>query len=86
MILPEGAIIKIVRADYLAGYKLKLYFSDGVERIIDFEHFLRKSRNPMIRVYLNSEKFANFTVEHGDLMWDDYGLCFPISDLYENNI
>ncbi len=40
----------------------------------------------MIRAYLDPQKFTNFTLEYGNLMWDDYGLCFPIADLYENNI
>jgi hypothetical protein len=40
----------------------------------------------MIRAYLDPKRFANFKIEYGDLVWDDYGLCFPISDLYENRI
>jgi hypothetical protein len=59
---------------------------DGAERLIDFEPFLRASQNPLIRAYLVREKFENFRVDHGDLIWDDYGLCFPIADLYENRI
>ncbi len=86
MRLSEGTAIDIVRAEPVADYKLRLSFSDGVERVIDFEPFLRRSRNPMIRAYLEPQKFANFTLEYGNLLWDDYGLCFPIADLYENNI
>lgn len=86
MTLREEAVIDIVRADRLSDYKLKLRFSDGVDRVVDFELFLRKSRNPLIREYLKHKKFANFRLEHGDLVWDDYGLCFPIADLYENRI
>lgn len=86
MMLSEGAVIDIVRVEQVSEYKLKLSFSDGVERVIDFEPFLRRSRNPMIRVYLDPRKFADFRLEYGNLMWNDYGLCFPIADLYENNI
>jgi hypothetical protein len=86
VILPEGAVIDIVRAEQVSDYKLKLYFSDGTERIIDFGPFLRGSRNPMIRAYLDPKKFANFRLEYGELVWDDYGLCFPIANLYENRI
>jgi hypothetical protein len=86
MSLSEDAVIEIVGAEHLSGYKLKLHFSDGMERVIDFEPFLLGSRNPMIRAYLEQEKFANFRLEYGDLVWDDYGLCFPIADLYENRI
>jgi len=86
MRLAEGTVIDIVQVARLADYKLKLSFSDGVERVIDLEPFLRRSRNPMIRAYLDRQKFASFRLEHGNLIWDDYGLCFPIADLYENNI
>jgi Protein of unknown function (DUF2442) len=86
VILSEGAVIDILRVEQLSDYKLKLYFSDGIERIIDFEPFLQASRNPMIRAYLDPKKFANFKLAYGELVWDDYGLCFPIADLYEKRI
>ena len=86
MTLAEGTAIDVVRVERGSGYKLRLSFSDGVERVIDFEPFLRRSRNPMIRAYLDPRKFANFRLAYGNLMWDDYDLCFPIADLYENNI
>jgi hypothetical protein len=84
--LAEGTAINIVRVEQGTRYKLKLFFSDGVERVIDFEPFLRRSRNPMIRAYLVPQKFANFRLEYGNLVWADYELCFPIADLYENNL
>jgi hypothetical protein len=86
VILADDAVIDIVRAEQVSDYKLKLCFSDGTERVIDFEPFLRASRNPMIRAYLEPSRFGNFRVECGDLIWDDYGLCFPIADLYENRV
>ena len=86
MSLSEDAVIEIFGAEHISDYKLKLHFSDGMERVIDFESFLRSSRNPMIRAYLEREKFGKFRLEYGDLVWDDYGLCFPIADLYENKI
>jgi hypothetical protein len=79
-------MIDIATAERLAAYKLKLTFSDGIQRVVDFEPFLCASQNPLIRVYLDPEKFASFRVEHGDLIWNDYGLCFPIADLYENRV
>ncbi len=82
----ENTIIDIVRAEHISDYKLKLYFSDGVEQVIDFGHFLQGSKNPLIRAYLQPHRFSNFRVEDGDLIWEDYGLCFPIADLYENKI
>ena len=84
--LPEDAVIDITFAEHVADYKLQVSFSDGIQRTVDFEPFLRGSANPQIRAYLDPGKFANFRAEDGDLIWDDYGLCFPIADLYENKI
>ena len=53
-------------------------------RLVDVEPFLRRSHNPLIRVYLDPARFAAFRVQDGDLVWDDYGLCFLVADLYEN--
>jgi hypothetical protein len=86
MILSEGAVIEITSAESVADYTLRLRFSDGEERLVDFEPFLRGSLNPMIRAYLDPEKFKQFAVEYGDLQWNDYDLCFPIADLYEGRI
>lgn len=82
----EDAVINIIRAEQVSDYKLEVHFGDGKAQTVDFEPFLRKSPNPMIRAYLDPKRFANFKIEYGDLVWDDYGLCFPISDLYENRI
>lgn len=82
----DSAVLEITGVKHLAEYQLKLDFNDGTERIVDFEPFLEKSRNPMIRTYLAPDRFANFRLEYGDLVWDDYGLCFPIADLYEGRV
>ena len=79
-----GAVIDIVGAEQVEAYQLRLHFSDGAVRVVDFEPFLRRSRNPLIRVYLDPARFAAFLVQDGDLVWDEYGLCFPVADLYEN--
>lgn len=86
MTLPEGAVLDIAMAEYAGGYKLRLVFSDEKARLVDFEPFLSRSHNPMIRKYLDPEEFASFSVQHGDLVWHDYDLCFPIADLYEGRV
>jgi Protein of unknown function (DUF2442) len=86
MMLSGSDVIEIVRAQAVGPYELRLEFSDGVERVVDFEPFLAASRNPMIRAYLDPERFAKFRTEYGDLVWDDYDLCFPIGDLYEGHV
>ena len=86
MRLAPGSVVDVVQAEHEADYRLRLRFSDGAERIVDFEPFLRRSRNPLIRAFLDPKAFAAFRVENGDLTWGEYDLCFPIADLYENRI
>ncbi|HXU36450.1 MAG TPA: DUF2442 domain-containing protein [Blastocatellia bacterium] len=86
MTVAEGAVIEIVQVERLSEYNLRLHFSDGATRVIDFEPFLSNSRNPLIRAYLDPKKFGDFRLEHGDLVWNDFGLCFPIADLYEGTL
>ena len=78
--------INIVAAEPAGDYRLRLTFDDGVEQTIDFKPFLTHARHPDIRVYLNPAMFSAFRIEYGDLVWGDYALCFPIIDLYRNQL
>ncbi len=78
--------ISIDKAEYKGGYKIELYFSDGVTTLVDFEDFLSKSMNPMTTKYLDKIEFSKFQVEFGDLMWNDFEMCFPIWDLHEGKL
>jgi hypothetical protein len=86
MTLSENAVIFVERAEHAGDFKLRVAFNDGAQRTVDFAPFLRQSRNPLIQAYLDPVAFARFTVRDGDLIWDDYGLCFPIADLYEGRL
>ena len=79
-------ILEIISAQYIKNYKIRLVFSDKKERIINFEPFLKQARNPMTRKFLDINEFRNFKIEYGDLVWNDYEMCFPIIDLYEDHI
>ena len=79
-------VIEITNAKYMGNYKIQLLFSDSKEKLIDFEPFLTHSMNPMTRKFLDIDEFKKFQIQYGDLIWNDYEMCFPIIDLYENNI
>jgi len=79
-------ILKIIKAEYIEDYKIRLLFSDGKENTVDFQSFLRQAQNPMTRKFLDINEFKKFKIEYGDLIWNDYEMCFPIIDLYEDNI
>jgi len=85
LILDEQVIL-VEEVKYIGDYKLELVFNDKTKHIIDFYPFLSSSLNPLIRKYLDRKEFIKFKINEGDLEWNDYDLCFPIADLYENRI
>ncbi len=79
-------VISIDKANYKGDYVINLRFSDGVERDIDFSNFLLNAKNPMTKRYRDKELFKSFTIDYGDLIWNDYEMCFPIWDLHKGKI
>lgn len=79
-------VISILKADYQGEYKIRFSFSDQTVKVIDFFTFLNKSKNPMTKKYLNKNLFQNYSIQYGDIIWNDYEMCFPIWDLHEGNI
>lgn len=82
----DEQVITIISAEYIGEYKIKLSFNDKTIQLVDLFPFLNSSLNPLIRKYLDKQEFKNFKIDNGDLEWNGYDLCFPIADLYENNI
>lgn len=80
------ATLEIRRAESAGEYTLRLTFQDGKEVTVDFGPFLHQAQHSEIRQYLDPVKFQTYRLDHGDLMWGDYDLCFPIADLYEGHV
>ena len=78
--------IEITQVEYVDGYRLRVAFDDGVEQIVDFEPFLRKSLHPAIRRYLDKRRFKRFSTDRFHLHWNDFDLVFPTADLYAGKI
>lgn len=78
--------INIVSATQTGPYRLHLVFDDNAIRDVDFEPFLTRSHHPDIRHYLEPALFSGYKVQHGELVWGDYDLCFPVIDIYRNAI
>jgi hypothetical protein len=78
--------IAITQAEYLGKHEIHFTFSDQTERTVDFGGFLSHSRNPMTRKFLDKKLFKDFKIEFGDIVWNDYELCFPIQDLHDGNV
>ena len=78
--------LEITEAKYVSGYKILLTFNDGTVRVMDFGPFLAKARNPDTTDYRDMKKFKSFRIEHGDLIWGDFQMIFPITDLHRGEI
>ena len=74
--------LEVTKARYVSGYKIHLSFNDGEERIVDFGPFLAKARNPDTTDYRELKRFKSFRIHEGDLVWGDYQMIFPITDLH----
>jgi hypothetical protein len=78
--------INIESAKYLGDFALRIIFSDGTEKAVDFKPFLSKSLHPSIKKYLDESKFSKFEIVDGNISWNNYDLIFPIWDLYNGKI
>ena len=61
-------------------------FSDDVVKTVDLSGFLMNARNTMTKKYLDKKLFEKFIINYGDIIWNDYEMCFPIWDLHEGKI
>ena len=79
-------VIEVTSANYIGDFAIRILFSDGNEKLVDFKPFLLKSLHPSISKYLNENLFKQFKIINGNLNWNDYDLIFPVHDLYEGHI
>ncbi len=82
----ETEIIEIIRAEYVDGFRIHLWFNDGKEHVVDFAPFLQKVRNPALKKYRAVREFKKFKLVYGNLDWNDYEMCFPVADLHAGKI
>ena len=82
----EIKYLSVENAVYLSDYAMRLTFNDGNEKLVDFKPFLTKSKHPAIKKYLIENNFRQYKIVDGNLMWNDYDLIFPVSDLYSGKI
>lgn len=81
-----GEQISVIAAKYLGAFNIRLFFSNGCQKLVDFKPFLESSEQSCIQKYLDKALFTNFKIVEGNLNWNDFELYFPIEDLYFNTI
>ena len=76
-------MLKIIRADYLTDYKVKVVFSDGACRIFDFSPVIAKYT--VFKELSDLEKFRSYVLTD-TLEWNDGEIDIAPEYLYENGI
>lgn len=61
--------MRVKKAEYIQDYKIKIIFSDGAIKVVDFKPFLKNAKNLFIPL-LDIEYFKNFSI-------DDTTICWP---------
>jgi len=79
-------LIHVKSAQYIGDFAIRVLFSDGYKKLVDFKPFLENSIHTSIRKYLNEKKFIDYQLIDGNLNWNNFDLIFPIEDLYKGNI
>jgi hypothetical protein len=57
---------RVVKADYLGDFRIRLAFNDGVEAAVDFSEWLS---GPVFELLKEQAYFARFFVEGGTVSW-----------------
>ena len=78
--------LSVEKAEYIDGYRLSLTFNDAKKIVVDFGHFILSSGHPDIKKYRDLNLFKSYTLNEGDLEWNDYELAFPVCDLYRGDV
>ena len=76
----------ITQVNYIGDFAIRLFFSDGHQKLVDFKPFLEQAKHPAIKKYLDEKLFKTYQIKAGNLDWNDFDLCFPLEDLYQNRL
>ena len=78
--------IEVISAEYKGDFKVQIGFSNGDIRVVDFKPFLTGTTHPAIKKYADENLFLSFKVLDGNLIWNDWDMIFPVSDLITGRI
>ena len=78
---------KVIDAQYVEGYKLKITFADSHCVIVDFEPFFIKNPNTICDEYHDLSRFKEFKIEDGNVVWgESWDMIFHPKNLYYNDL
>ena len=85
--MPAKGSLEVKNATYLDGYRLRIAFNDGKEKIVDFANFINNNQKEALSKYKKPVHFKKFRIEDGNVVWGkDWDLIFPIHELYRGKV
>ena len=79
--------IEVKDATYLDGFKLRVAFTDGKNKVVDFSKFITTNNKEALSKYKNFSNFKRFKIEDGNIVWGkNWDLIFPVHQLYSRSI
>jgi len=63
-------ILNVTKAQYLEGFKVKVWFNDGLEKIVDLKNYINSKKHPFFQALKQVDEFKKFQV-HKTLVWDN---------------
>lgn len=79
--------LAVVAAQYALDYKVRIMFSDGTWKSVDFEPFLFAFDRGYYDKYRKLPVFKNFKIDDGNIVWGkNWDLIFPVAQLHKGKI
>lgn len=76
-------MLKVIQANYVKDYQIKLVFNDGACRVFDFSPIIAKY--PVFKELGDLSKFRNYVITD-TLEWKDGEIDIAPEYLYENGV
>lgn len=76
-------MLKVIQANYVKDYQIKLVFNDGACRVFDFSPII--SKYPVFKELGDLSKFRNYVLTD-TLEWNDGEIDIAPEYLYENGV
>jgi len=63
-------ILNITKAQYMEEFKVKVWFNDGLEKIVDLKNYIHSKKHPFFQPLKQIDEFKKFRVNK-TLVWDN---------------
>lgn len=62
-------ILNVTKAEYIDGFRIKVMFNDGNEKVVDLKEYIYSKKHPYFQPLKEIEEFKKFKV-HRTIIWE----------------